>query len=113
MSSHDARDAVRLRHMLDATLEAMSFASGRTRADLDHDRMVTLALVKCIEIIGEAASHVTADTQRKHQDIPWRRITGMRNRLIHAYADVDLDVVWATIANDLPALRATLERIVR
>lgn len=69
MSSHDARDAVRLRHMLDASLDAMSFASGKTRADLDHDRMLTLALVKCIEIIGEAASHVTAETQDTHAEL--------------------------------------------
>ncbi len=105
-------DLIRVRHMLDAVREASSFARGRSRADLDHDRMLTLSLVKCIEIIGEAASEVTDETRRLHPAIPWAEIVGMRHRLIHAYFDIDLDRVWDTIAADLPPVAANLERIV-
>jgi uncharacterized protein with HEPN domain len=90
--------------MLDASMDAMSFVSSRTRADLDHDRMLLLSLVKCIEIVGEAASRVTTETQAVTPSIPWRDIVGMRNRLIHAYFDVDHDRVWDTVRDDLPPL---------
>jgi uncharacterized protein with HEPN domain len=105
-------DEVRLRHMLDAAREALRFAAGRSRADLDSDRMLVLSLVKSIEIIGEAASKVSAETRQEHPAVPWVDIVGMRNRLIHAYYDVDLDRVWDTLNADLPPLVAELEKIV-
>ena len=82
-------DEIRLRHMLDAARDALGFAAGRSRADLDSDRMLALSLVKSIELIGEAAARVGAETRRRHSSIPWADIVGMRNRLIHAYYDVD------------------------
>ena len=88
----NAEDRIRLRHMLDAAKEAMSFAKGRTRADLTLDRMLQLSLVKEIEVIGEAASRVSRELQVTTPQIPWTEIIGMRHRLIHAYADVNLDV---------------------
>jgi len=105
-------DEVRLRHMLDAAREALRFAAGRSRTDLDSDRMLVLSVVKSIEIIGEAASKVSEETQRKHPTMPWIDIVGMRNRLIHAYYDVDLDRVWDTLNADLPPLVSELESIV-
>ena len=102
-------DEVRLRHMLDAAREAMSFASGRTRANLDHDRMLVLSLVKDIEIIGEAAYQITQTTRDGLPAIPWADIIGMRHRLVHAYFDINLDVLWQTVQNDLPALAAQIE----
>ena len=104
-------DEVRLRHMLDAARDAVSFAAGKSRSDLDSDRMLVLSLVKSIEIIGEAASKVTEETRRTHPSLPWIDIIGMRNRLIHAYYDVDLDRVWDTVMADLPPLTSELERI--
>ena len=79
-------DVVRLRHMLDAAREAIAFGAGRTSDDLARDRVLTLALVKCIEIIGEAAK-VSAETRASAPQTPWSDIIGMRNRLIHAYFD--------------------------
>lgn len=105
-------DAIRLRHMLDAAREAMSFAAGRSRDDLERDRMLVLAIVKDVEIIGEAASRATAAAQAAHPEIPWAQIIAMRNRLIHAYFDVDLQVVWDTVTEDLPQLVALLEPLV-
>lgn len=97
-------DAIRLRRMLDAAKEAISFASGKKRADLDHDRMLVLSLVKDIEIIGEAATKVSENCRREHPEIPWREIVTMRNRLIHGYFDVNIDIVWKTVADELPPL---------
>jgi uncharacterized protein with HEPN domain len=95
--------------MLDAAREAISFATGRSRQDLDQDRMRALALVKCIEIIGEAAATMSDEARAEYPQIPWRSIVAMRNRLIHAYFNIDLDRVWDTVVDDLPELLAALD----
>jgi uncharacterized protein with HEPN domain len=102
-------DEIRLRHMLDAAREAISFAGGRTRADLDRDRMLVLSLVKDIEIIGEAAYQIAETTRDELSAIPWADIIGMRHRLVHAYFDINLNVLWRTVQDDLPALVAQME----
>ena len=101
-------DQVRLRHMLDAAREALQYAQGKSREDLDQDTMLFRALVKCIEIIGEAATRVTTQTKEQVPVIPWAQILGMRNRLIHAYFDVNKNTVWGAIEEDLPALERDL-----
>lgn len=73
--------------------------------------MLTLSLVKCIEIIGEAAGRISDEVHSRHPQIPWRNITGMRHHLIHAYYDVNLDIVWQTVAEDLPPLITSLKNI--
>ena len=83
-------DAARMLDMLLAARDAAAFADGRTRDDLDEDRQLLLALVKAVEIVGEAAAHVGEDTKSVHPEIPWTRIIGMRNRLVHGYFDVRL-----------------------
>ena len=98
--------------MLDAAREALKFAQNKTRNDLENNRMLTLSLVKDIEIIGEAATKVTQAIVNEHPKIPWASIVSMRNRLIHGYYDIDLDRVWDTITSDLPSLIAALEEIV-
>ena len=95
--------------MLDAAREAVAFAQGRARGDLDNDRQLVLALVKCVEIVGEAATQVTEPTRQRLPEIPWEQIVGMRNRLVHAYFDISLDIVWNTVRGDLPELIALLE----
>ncbi|MBE2235588.1 MAG: DUF86 domain-containing protein [Anaerolinea sp.] len=106
-------DAPRLRHMLDAAYEAEVFTQGRTRADLDNDRMLVMALVKEIEIIGEAAYQVSAATREQLPDVPWEDIIGMRHRLVHAYFDINLDILWETLQQDLRPLGETLQEIIR
>ncbi len=103
-------DEIRLRHMLDAAREALSFAHGRTRGDLDNDRQLVLALVKAIEIVGEAAARVSEPTRRRLPDMPWERIVGIRIRLVHAYFDINPDIVWRTVQEDLPELIALVEK---
>ena len=97
--------------MLEAAQEALAFARGRARADLDSDRMLVLAILKSIEIVGEAATKVTDETRALYPAIPWGSIVAMRNRLIHAYFHIDLDRVWDTITDDLPPLARELARI--
>jgi uncharacterized protein with HEPN domain len=110
--SMDERDRVRFLHMLDAARDAIAIASTRTRAQLDRDRVAVLAIVKCIEIIGEAASRVSPMERANHPEVPWSRTVAMRNRLIHVYFDIDLDVVWATVEHDLPVFISQLERVI-
>lgn len=105
-------DLIRLRHMLDSAREVRSFANGRQRPDLDRDRQLVLALVKAIEIVGEAAAGVSAETRARIPEIPWTDIVGMRNRLIHAYFDIDLDTVWDTATDDLPPLEVQLAKVI-
>lgn len=105
-------DEIRLQHMLDAAREAVAFARGRVRGDLDNDRQLVLALVKDVEIVGEAATQVTKPARQQLPEIPWERIVGMRNRLVHAYFDVNLDIVWNTVRGDLPELISLLEPLV-
>ena len=102
-------DTVRLRHMADAAREAIEFAAGRTRTDLDSDRMLVRALTKDIEIVGEAAARVTLETKQAIPSIPWQSIVTMRNRLIHGYFDIDLDMVWSTVTEDLPPLLTEIQ----
>ena len=105
-------DIVRLRHMLDAAKEAKSFAQTKTRRSLATDRQLVLALVKSIEIIGEAAAKITKKCREGLPQIPWENIIGMRHRLIHAYFDINLDILWKTVTEDLPPLIAALEKII-
>jgi uncharacterized protein with HEPN domain len=90
-------DLIRLRHMLDAAREAVQFAKNKSRGALESNRMLTLSIVKDLEIIGEAASKMTNETREEFPQIPWLNIISMRNRLIHAYFDINLDIVWKTV----------------
>jgi len=105
-------DSVRIRHILDAAREAVAFSQGRSREDLDTDRRLNLSLVRLLEIIGEAARGISSEFREAHPDLPWKSMIGMRDRLIHAYFDVNLDVVWETVTEDLPPLITKLEKIV-
>jgi len=98
------RDRIRLLHMLEHAREAMQLVVGRNRSDLDTDRVLSLALVRLLEIVGEAAARVSSETRARHPAIPWSEIVSLRNRLIHGYDAVDMDVLWSIVNTDLPAL---------
>ena len=110
MSRRD--DSLRLQDMLAAAREAQGFATGKTENNLTFDRQLTLALLKCVEIIGEAAVRMSEDTRSHYPTLPWADIIGMRNRLVHVYFDIDLSLLWTTVTDDLPPLIRELERIV-
>ncbi len=109
----DKPDRIRLLHMLEAAREAVGFASGESLDSLKSDRKLALALIKDVEIIGEAAAKVSRDTQSQTPYIPWAVIIAMRNRLIHGYFDIDFEQVWNTVIDDLPSLIAQLENLIQ
>jgi len=103
-------DRIRLQHMLDAARKAVRLAAGRDRHVLDdEDDPLADALVHLISVIGEAASKVSSGTCSELGAIPWPDVIGMRNRLIHAYFDINLDILWATVQDSLPSLIRLLE----
>ncbi len=103
-------DAVRLRHMREAAATALEMAAGHDRADLSTNTMLAMALTRCLEILGEAASKISPEVCLAFPAIPFPKIISMRNRLIHAYFDVNLDIVWTTVSDDLPALSQALDQ---
>ena len=104
-------DVVRLRHMLDAASKAVEFVSGKVRADLDGDEKLVLALLKLIENLGEASKQVSPPKRERHPEIPWNKIARTRDRLIHGYHDINLDIVWDIVTEHLPELAGALEKI--
>lgn len=102
MSHRD--DSVRLRHMLDYAEEAVKFSAGRNRTELDSDRLFSLAMVRLVEVIGEAAARVSDEVRRRHPQIPWNQIVGARHRLIHGYDQIDGNILWDILTFDLPPL---------
>jgi len=109
MSRHDPQIA--LNQMLVNAREAVELAHGKTRVDLDHDRLLNLALTRLLEIIGEAANRAPDEVQTQYPQLPWLQMVGVRNRLIHGYDNVDFDILWVIIQKDLPELIAQLEEI--
>lgn len=106
------KDRLRLLDMRDAAEDAIHIASGCTRADIENSRTLQLALVKAVEIIGEAARHVSEETRALAPDIDWGDIVGMRNNLVHAYWKINYDVLWEVITDKLPPLITELNRLI-
>ena len=98
--------------MLVAARDAVAFAKGLSYGEFAEDRRSQLAILKSVEIVGEAASRLSTETKERHPEIPWREIVGMRDRLVHAYFDIDLRLVWETVDSDLPMLVLQLEPLV-
>lgn len=105
------RDHIRFQHMLDAAQAAIFHLSDRRREDLNNNRLLLNGVVRELEILGEAASQVTSETREQFTHLPWREMIGLRNRLIHAYFDVNNDAIWLVIKESLPPLVTQLEEI--
>jgi uncharacterized protein with HEPN domain len=101
--------AVSLRQMRDAARRAIKLIESRSQRDLEAHDMLDLALVRLLEVLGEAANRIPPAEQGRHPGIPWAEIVGLRNRLIHGYDQIDLDVVWQIVTVDLPALVHSLD----
>ena len=104
-------ERVRVQHMLDAAKKAQEFLVGRTRDDLSTNDMLALALVRLLEIIGEAAKNVPTEIREAFPQIPWSLVARTRDRLAHGYFAINLDRVWEMVSNDLPPLIKALEAI--
>ncbi len=107
------RDDVILLDILDSAKTAIEYVAGKTQSEFLSDRQCQDAVIRRLEIIGEAARRLSEETRTAHPELPWRGIIGQRNILIHKYDDVDLFVVWETVKNDLPGLVAHLQPFVR
>jgi uncharacterized protein with HEPN domain len=105
-------DLLYLGHMLDMARKACERASVLDQAEYESNDDVQLALTHLVQVIGEAARHVSPEGQMSLPAIPWREIVGMRNRIVHDYLGVDEDVVWEVVTGDLPLLVEALERVV-
>jgi uncharacterized protein with HEPN domain len=104
------RDQIFLAHIQDAIADIESFVADG-RASFMADRRTQSAVVRQLEIIGEAVKNLSAALTAREGQVPWRQIAGTRDRLIHAYFKVDLDAVWAMVEMDLPAQRVNVLRI--
>ena len=105
-------DSVRIRHMIEAAESIAEFVAGRNRSELDTNRMLLFAVVRAIEVLGEAASKVSDETRDASGAIPWKAIIGMRNRLIHAYFDVNAQLVRESATVEIPAIVPKLRLLV-
>jgi uncharacterized protein with HEPN domain len=105
------RDSVFIAQMVEAAEAALEFIDGHTADSFACDRLVGYAVVCAIQLIGQAARSVSAELQAAHAEIPWREMIGMRNVVVHDYADVDLALVWKTVREDLPGLIERLKAI--
>jgi uncharacterized protein with HEPN domain len=101
-----------LQHMIDAIDRAMMHTQGfQSREGFEKNLMASDAVVRCIEIIGEAATKITKSNvafASTHESLPWEAMSTMRNKLIHDYFEVDYEVVWQTVKHDLPMLRVQI-----
>ena len=106
------QDQLRLRHMRDAAEKIVAFTKGLAPVDFQADEKLQLAVIRLLEIAGEAANGLSDELRDEHPEIPWSQITATRNRLIHGYFDVDLNVVWKIVTEDVPALAQSLQALI-
>ena len=106
-------DTVFLKHILDAINLIEEYLKDKSYEEFKNNRMLQDAVIREIEIIGEAAKNLSKEFRNKQSDIPWRQIAGMRDKLIHGYFGVDLDAVWDTATRDIPSLKGKLQEIIK
>jgi uncharacterized protein with HEPN domain len=99
--------------MIEAAEAVQKFVAGRVRADIDDDVMLRFALVRAIEIIGEAASKISQETRLAVGAVPWAQIVATRNRLIHGYFDIDHGILWKTATEEISSLLTQLRDLTR
>lgn len=105
------RDSCRLEHMLTAIDNVQSFLDGKTLSDLYNDKILFYAVVKNIEIVGEAANNVTKELQSQHPEVQWKDVISMRHVLVHDYYNIDARTAWQTAQDNLPQLKKQIEKI--
>lgn len=106
-------DRTRLNHIIDSASEAMGYVYGIDRASFDGNRLLQHGIVRCVEIVGEASARLSKQTRDANPQVPWVDIIGMRNRIVHAYFDIDIELVWKTVTEDLPELLPTIVAILK
>jgi len=101
-----------LKHILDAISKIEGYTKNMKRGKFLNDAKTQDAVVRELEVIGEATKRLSGETRQRYPEIPWAEVAGTRDRLIHAYFDVDLDEVWKTVCDDIPRLKSTVEKAI-
>jgi len=104
-------DQVYLEHILQSISKIEDFTNSISKIDFESNVMIQDAVIRNIEIIGEATKKISKPFTQSHHEIPWSAMAGMRDKLIHDYLDVDIDVLWKTIELDLPLLKKMISKI--
>ena len=104
-------DLAYIDHILDCIRKIKEFTTGLSLKDFSVNELVQDAVIRNIEIIGEASKKISSDTKQIYYEIPWKEIAGMRDKLIHDYLGVDVEVVWRTITEDIPTLEKQIKEI--
>jgi uncharacterized protein with HEPN domain len=105
------KDYIRIRHILDASEDAILFLKDKSKDDFKNDKILIYALVKALEIIGEAANLISTEIQDKFPEIPWRDMIDMRNFLVHEYFGINEEIVWNTVKIELPKLLTAMKKV--
>lgn len=108
-----SKDKIRIEHIIRAIERINRYTEGKSIEDLEQDDMMYYAVVKNMEIIGEASNLLTDDFKNVHSETPWKQISGMRNYIVHEYFQVDNTVIWDVIQNDLPQLEQQVKEYLK
>lgn len=111
MKRRDYRDY--LQDILDAVNDIESFVGNMSYEDFKKDKKTLNAVVRSIEIIGEASKNIPGALKAKHKELPWKRMIGMRDKLVHAYFGVDVEILWKAIKEDIPPLRKSIQKMLK
>ena len=103
--------SIYVKDILENIAIAENFVANMSFEKFSKDKKTVYAVVRCIEIIGEAAKHVPNSIRKKHPKIPWKRMAGMRDKLVHVYFGIALKVVWKTIKQEIPLIKPLIEEV--
>ncbi len=104
-------DTVYLHHILDAIQRIQTYTHDVSKEKYIQDGLLQDGVVRQLEIIGEASTNLSEEFQERHSEIPWGQIIGLRNRIVHAYFDINLDITWDIVHDDIPELKQQIEHI--
>ena len=107
------KNEVYLKHILDAIVDIEEFSGDSTQPEFVGNKLVQSAVIRQLEIIGEAVKNISADVKKAHPSIPWKDIAGLRDKLIHAYFGIDYDLVWTIVRRDIPELKQAITKILK
>jgi uncharacterized protein with HEPN domain len=111
MSSKPRKWKMRIQHILDAIAENLNYIDSRTYEELSKDQRTLKAIVWNLTIIGEAARHIPREVETNYPEVPWAKMRGMRNHLVHAYDQIDPEIVWIVVRDELPPLIPVLQKV--